>query len=65
MLAIKICTQIPTVYTNKIKPNLLFVFFKESNADLLGNDLGPDVVLVGQAVPHLLQDQLHLLLLLH
>lgn len=38
---------------------------EELGADLLADYLGPDVVSLGQAHPHLLQDELHLLILLH
>ena len=44
---------------------LLFLLLEEADVDLLGDDLGPDVVLGCQAEAHLLQDQLHLLLALH
>lgn len=44
---------------------LLFAGLKEADVDLLGDDLRADVVLDGEAEPHLLQDQLHLLPPLH
>jgi len=34
-------------------------------ADLLADDLGPDVVLLGQTQPHLLQDKSDFLLPIH
>ena len=44
---------------------LLFAGLKEADVDLLGDDLRSDVVLDGEAEPHLLQNQFHLLLPLH
>lgn len=38
---------------------------KELGVDLLADDLSADVVFDGYAQPHLLQDELHLLFLLH
>ena len=44
---------------------LLLVGLEEADVDLLGDNLRADVVLDGEAEPHLLQDQLHLLPPLH
>ena len=44
---------------------LVLGVLEEPRAYLLGDDLGPDVVLGSQAKPHLLKDQLHLLFPLH
>ena len=38
---------------------------EEFSADLLADDLSANVVLLCQAEPHLLQDELHLLVALH
>ena len=39
---------------------VVLAVLEEPGGDLLGDDLGADVVLGGQAQPHLLQDQLNL-----
>ena len=39
--------------------------FKELDADFLADDASPDPVLLGQAQPHLLQDELNLFLFFH
>ena len=44
---------------------LLLVGLEEADVDLLGDDLRADVVLDGEAEPHLLQNELHLLPPLH
>ena len=44
---------------------LLLIGLEETDIDLLGDDLRANVVLDGEAEPHLLQDQLHLLPPLH
>ena len=41
------------------------VFLEELGVYLFADDLGADVILDRDAQPHLLQDELHLLLLLH
>ena len=41
------------------------LFLEELGVYLFADDLGADVILDGDAQPHLLQDELHLLLLLH
>ena len=51
-----------------VKPQLVVfgaLFFEKFGRDFLGNDLGPDVIGFGQAKPHLLQDEVHLFILLH
>lgn len=46
-------------------PHLCALLLEELGVDFLADDLGADVVLHGDAQPHLLKDELHLLLLLH
>lgn len=46
-------------------PHLCALLLEELGVDFLADDLGADVVLNGDAQPHLLKDELHLLLLLH
>jgi len=55
----QICTQ------RRFVAHLRALFLEELGADLLADDVGTDVVLDSDAQPHLLQDELHLLLLRH
>lgn len=41
------------------------LFLKELGVNFLADDLSPDIVFLGQTQPHLLQNKLYLLLLLH
>ncbi|CAN7975281.1 unnamed protein product, partial [Ixodes persulcatus] len=60
-----VVAQLQTPVSPRSLAHLLFGVVKELGGDLLADDLGADVVLLGQAQPHLLQDQLHLLTLVH
>ena len=46
-------------------PHLCALVLEELGVDFLADDLGADVVLHSDAQPHLLQNELRLLLLLH
>lgn len=46
-------------------PHLCALLLEELGVYLLANDLGANVILDSDAKPHLFQDKLHLLLLLH
>ena len=47
------------------EPDSIFLFLKELGVDLLADKLSPDIVLLGNKEPHLLEDKIDLLSPLH